>query len=246
MIIGSNLIFIDNLTSTNNYALALIRKNPPAEGTIVYTNYQKGGRGQKGNHWESERGKNLLISIILYPSAVSPPDQFIISKAISLGICDFLIEYARNVYIKWPNDIYVENDKIAGILIESSVIAGKIENTIAGIGININQINFSNYSPNPVSLSLLTGRTYDPFDCLKKVSYFLDKRYKQLVDRKYTEIDSDYLLKLYRYREWHKFKDINKTYTGRIISLTQSGLLQIEEQNGLINEYSFKEVDFSH
>jgi BirA family biotin operon repressor/biotin-[acetyl-CoA-carboxylase] ligase len=244
MIIGSKLIFIKNLTSTNIYASLILKKEFQQEGTIVYTNYQTGGKGQKGNQWESEDSKNLLISIILYPSTIDPSDQFIISKVISLGICDFLKEFINNIYIKWPNDIYVDNDKIAGILIENTLMNDKIENTIVGIGLNLNQKIFRSDAPNPVSLSLLTGKTYEITDCLKKLSGNLDRRYKLMLDKKYSELNSDYLLHLYRYREWHKYRDTNGIYTGRIISLTSSGLLQIEEQNGLAHDYSFKEVDF--
>jgi BirA family biotin operon repressor/biotin-[acetyl-CoA-carboxylase] ligase len=244
MIIGSKLIFFENLISTNTYASSLLKKEPQPEGTIVYTNYQTGGRGQKGNQWESEEGKNLLFSIILYPSTIDPSDQFIISKVISLGLCDFFREYIGNVFIKWPNDIYVDNDKIAGILIENSLATGKIENTIAGIGININQNVFRSDAPNPVSLSLLTGKTFELTDCLKKLANNLDKRYKQLLDKKYYVLNSDYLYQLYRYGKWNKYRDINKTYIGRIVSLTPSGMLQIEERNGLIHDYSFREVDF--
>ena len=121
----------------------LLKKKKLLKGTIVYTNYQSAGQGQSGNKWESEDGKNLLISIVLFPSFIKPADQFHISMTISLGICDFLKRYIPGCSIKWPNDIYVNNDKIAGILIENFILGNKIENTIAGIGLNINQDKFS-------------------------------------------------------------------------------------------------------
>jgi BirA family transcriptional regulator, biotin operon repressor / biotin---[acetyl-CoA-carboxylase] ligase len=244
MKIGSDIIFIKDLTSTNSYSLSLLKKETPSEGTIVYTNYQTGGRGQKGNQWESEDGKNLLFSIILYPFSIVPSAQFIISKAISLGICDFLKEYTTKVFIKWPNDIYINDDKIAGILIENSIMSGKIESTVAGIGININQKIFKSDAPNPVSLTLLTGKSYDISDCLKKLAENLDRRYKQLINCKYQELDTDYINKIYRLGEWHNYRDLEKSYFGRIVSITQSGMLQIEEQSGLTHNYSFGEVDF--
>ena len=155
MIIGSNLLFFENLPSTNTHAADLLKKNNLPEGTIVYTNYQSAGRGYSGNRWESEDGKNLLISIVLFPSFIKPEDQFYISMAVSLGICDFLKRYIPDCSIKWPNDIYVNNDKIAGILIESSITGNKIEYTIAGIGLNINQEKFISDAPNPVSLRIV-------------------------------------------------------------------------------------------
>src|SRR5665648_1178797 len=138
MIIGSKLYFFENLPSTNTYAAKLLKKNKLPEGTVVYTNYQSAGRGQTGNIWESEDGKNLLVSIVLFPSFIIPACQFLISITLSLGICDFLKRYIPACAIKWPNDIYVNNDKIAGILIENSVMEGVIESSIAGIGLNIN------------------------------------------------------------------------------------------------------------
>lgn len=142
MIIGSKIVFIKNLPSTNTYAVSLLKEGDIPEGTIIYTNFQASGRGQMGNTWESEDGKNLLISIIIFPKMIKPAKQFIISKTVSLGIYDFLRRHINNVLIKWPNDIYVNNDKIAGILIENSLLNDEIESTIVGIGINVNQQKF--------------------------------------------------------------------------------------------------------
>ena len=115
-------------------------------------------RGQSGNKWESEDGKNLLISIILYPSIIiSCRTVSIFQWQFPLVFVILLSRYISGCTIKWPNDIYVNNDKIAGILIENSIMGDKIENTIAGIGLNINQNKFSSDAPNPVSLELITG-----------------------------------------------------------------------------------------
>jgi BirA family biotin operon repressor/biotin-[acetyl-CoA-carboxylase] ligase len=244
MIIGSNLLFFENLPSTNTYAANLLKKNNLPEGTIVYTNYQSAGRGQTGNRWESEDSKNLLISIILFPSFVNPADQFHISMTVSLGICDFLMRYIPVCSIKWPNDIYVNNDKIAGILIECSIMGNKIENNISGIGLNINQDKFYDTAPNPVSLRLLTGMSYDLPACLNQLCMDLDKRYKQLIAGNYGQIKEEYVSKLYRLNEWFKFRDIKGIYTGRIMTVTDFGRIQIERKNGNISEYSFKEIEF--
>ena len=244
MIIGSKLYFIENLPSTNIYAADLLKNNSLSEGTIVYTNFQSEGRGQIGNSWESEDGKNLLVSVILFPSMIKPADQFLISMVASLGICDFLKRYTSAYSIKWPNDIYARDDKIAGILIESSIMDGQIENTIVGIGLNINQNKFLSNAPNPVSLSLITGKSYDLEESINQMASDLDKRYKQLISQDIIQIKHEYISQLYRLNEWHNFRDVSGIFTGRIISVTDNGWLQIEKKDESTKEYSFKEIEF--
>lgn len=244
MIIGSKLIFYNNIESTNTCASSLIQKESIPEGTIIYTNFQSAGRGQKGNRWESEDSKNLLFSIVLFPVMVAPEDQFIISMFVSLGLCDFLKTYIQACKIKWPNDIYAGDDKIAGILIESSITGNSINNAIAGIGLNINQDHFPEYIPNPVSLKILTGKDYDTKLCLKQLAGWLDRWYKKLISDRRSEIRNEYTSSLYRLNEWHKFKTDNKTFSGKIVSVADSGRLQIEDRNSEIHEFSFKEIEF--
>lgn len=244
MIIGSNLLFIQNLPSTNAHTFDLLKKSKLPEGTILYTNYQSAGKGYSGNKWESEDGKNLLISIILYPSFIKPEDQFLISMVISLGVCDFLMRFIPECSIKWPNDIWVNNDKIAGLLLESSLTCNQIEFTVAGIGLNINQQRFLSNVPNPVSLNQLTGVNYDLPSSLEKLASDLDKRYKQLIGGNYGQIKKEYVSKLYRLNRWHEFRDKNGLYRGRVLTVGDYGRLIIERQNGEISEYSFKETEF--
>jgi BirA family transcriptional regulator, biotin operon repressor / biotin---[acetyl-CoA-carboxylase] ligase len=244
MIIGSNLLFFENLPSTNTHAANLLKKINLPEGTIIYTNYQSAGRGYTGNKWESEDGKNLLISIVLFPTFINPSDQFLISMTISLGICDFIMRFITDCSIKWPNDIYVNNDKIAGILIESTVTSDQIEYTIAGIGLNINQEKFLSNAPNPVSLKLLSGLNYDLAACLNKLGTDLDKRYKQLIAGNSRMIKEEYISRLYRLNKWCNFRDIRGIYTGKILAVGDYGRLSIEKQNGEKSEYSFKEIEF--
>lgn len=242
--IGSDVIFFENLPSTNTYAANLLRSEEVQEGTIIRTKFQSSGRGQKGNKWESEQGKNLLISIILYPKVIAASDQFLISMAISLGISDFLEKKITGCKIKWPNDIYVKNDKIAGILIENSVMDNNIINTIAGIGLNINQRIFISDAPNPVSLSIITGTEYDTDECFKELSETLDKRYNLLISGKHNVIRDDYISRLYRHGEWCQYKGSKGIFKGRLISVNDSGMVLIENQAGVKEEYSFKELDF--
>jgi BirA family transcriptional regulator, biotin operon repressor / biotin---[acetyl-CoA-carboxylase] ligase len=244
MIIGSKVIFRESLPSTNTYLSQLIGKEDLTEGTIIHTGYQSGGRGQSGNKWESEPGKNLLISILIYPSIIKPANQFYISMAFSLGVCDFLTRYIPGYSVKWPNDIYVNNDKIAGILIENSIMGSNIEYSIAGIGLNINQETFLSAAPNPVSLKILTGKNYEINTCLSQLSMDLDRRYKQVLSESFKLIRNDYVSKLYRLKIWSEYRDQTGLFTGRILSVSETGMLQIERKSGLLREYSFKEIEF--
>ena len=244
MIIGSNLFFYKNLSSTNSVAIELLRESELPEGSVIYTDFQISGKGQPGNRWESEDGKNLLLSIILYPSSVSPVEQFLLSRTISLGLCDFIDRHHEGSKIKWPNDIYVKNDKIAGILTENSLMEDTIENSVAGIGFNINQEKFPPEIPNPVSLKLLTGKEYDTDTCLKELLSDLDRRYKQLLYGNRDELRGEYINRFYRFNEFHNYRAEEREFKGKIIDVSFSGLLIIEEENGKIREFSFREIDF--
>jgi len=244
MIIGSDLIFYKKLKSTNTEASLMLKKKDIKEGTVLYTDFQTAGRGQAGNRWESEAGYNLLLSIILYPSLVNPDEQFFISMAISLGICDFTDRHIAGGKIKWPNDIYINNDKIAGILIESSIMGETIESTIAGIGLNINQDKFPGSLANPVSLKILTGIEYDLKECLNQLLHDLDKRYKQLLYGDRFQLAGEYNARLYRFMEWHSYGTADRIFTGRIMNVSSSGKIRIREENGKVSEFLFGEVDF--
>lgn len=244
MSLGSEIIFVKNLTSTNSHAIQLLSLKKLKEGTVIQTNYQSAGRGQPGNRWESEDGKNLLFSLILYPSKIKPDEQFIVSMAISLGITDFLHRYIPAASIKWPNDIYVNSDKIAGILIESSVMGSDIEYLIAGIGLNVNQEIFKGNAPNPVSMKKITGSDYIVNDCLTGLVACIDRRYNRILSGEFNKIKEDYNSRLFRNMDWFEFRDQEGIYTGKIREVTDSGTLIIEKRSGIKIEYSFKEVEF--
>ncbi|MFN8240847.1 MAG: biotin--[acetyl-CoA-carboxylase] ligase [Bacteroidales bacterium] len=244
MIIGSKKIYHENLSSTNTHAASLIRKGSVQEGTVIYTGFQTAGRGQMGNRWISQVGKNLLFSVILFPKTIKAERQFIISKAISLGIIDFLSAHTTNLSIKWPNDIYANDDKIAGILIENSLIRDEIDNSIIGIGININQESFPADLVNPVSLKNITGKQYNLEECLNELLSKLDSRYKMILHEKRSQIDREYMAMVYKAGTWAEFRDSNGIFEGRISKVTDTGRLQVEDRRGRTYEYGFKEVDF--
>lgn len=244
MTIGTKIIFEEQLPSTNTYAIKLLSSEKPPEGTIVRAAYQSAGRGQPGNRWESEKDKNLLISIILYPEMVIPAEQFIVSMTISLGIHDFVSRHVKGSSIKWPNDIYVKDDKIAGILIESSTIGNRVHYMVAGIGLNINQEKFHSDAPNPVSLKQITGKDYDLESCLRELSNDLDLRYMSLKNGEEEHIIKEYHRNLYRYGIPSKFADISGQFTGVIKKVDTDGALMIQKKSGGLSYYYFKEVEF--
>ena len=244
MTIGSNTIFHEKLNSTNVFASSLLKTETLIEGTVIRAGVQTAGKGQIGASWESEDGKNLLISVILYPKKIEITEQFLISMTISLGVFDFISNHAEGCKIKWPNDIYVFNDKIAGILIENSVMNNSIINCIAGIGVNINQEKFVSAAPNPTSLKLITNSDFDINDCLNELCQRLNKRYERLMSGAYNEIVDDYNANLYLLNEWSQFSDSQGVFTGRILSVARSGIITIETADNELREYAFKEVSY--
>jgi len=243
-IVGSHIIRIQELGSTNNYAAAQLLTKSLPEGVVFLADSQVDGRGQGDNKWESEPNKNLTFSILLYPNFLKIDRQFLISKTISLGIADYLKEQTSLVSIKWPNDIYIGKRKVAGILIENSIRNNIFSSCIVGIGLNINQIKFTGDAPNPVSLSLITGKIYNLDETLVELCLKINARYLQLRSLKSSQIDDDYAQMLYQLDDWSIYKDENDEFEGRIIGVDQSARLMIETRSGKINKYNFKEVVF--
>jgi len=245
-IIGNKTIYHETIPSTNTYATNLLKHNRPPEGTIISTKYQTAGRGHGANKWESKQGENLTISIVLYPVFLKAEEQFLLSMAISLGIKDFLELYTPDIYIKWPNDIYVSDDKIAGILIENSISGNNFDYCIAGIGININQEKFTKDASNPISLFQITGKKYSLDASLSLLCRQLDFRYNQLKEVKNRQnIKGNYLNNLYHYQEFVQFRHENKKFTAKITGIDESGRLIIRHKNGETEKFGFHEVSFA-
>lgn len=244
MIIGSHVIHYENVSSTNTVASELLRESKPAEGTIITASFQESGRGQTGNRWESEPGSNLLMSVILYPVIVKPAEQFVISQMISLAVHELVSLHTAEASIKWPNDIYVRDDKIAGILIENSIMGERLGSTVAGIGLNVNQTLFRSGAPNPVSLALITGLSHDLQVITGQLTEMLDRRYSMLLRGETATLAADYHKVLYRAREWHRFADSRGEFEGKIECVGPDGMLTVNRKNGMRIEYAFKEIDY--
>lgn len=244
MIIGSHILQHEKVSSTNTLAAALLRDSYPPEGTVITASYQETGRGQPGNSWESEPGKNLLMSVILYPVMVRPADQFIISRMVSLAVYDLVSARTSVARIKWPNDIYVGNDKIAGILIENSIMGQTLGSSVAGIGLNVNQTGFRSGAPNPVSLKQVTGKAHDLKDITGELISLLDRRYGMVVRGEGALLESEYHAVLYRAGEWQRYSDSSGGFEGMIERVMHDGMLLVRRRDGSSREYAFREIDY--
>ena len=241
---NKNLIFLTEVESTNNYANQLVLSKAAVDGTVVLAQHQKKGRGQHGNSWESEAGKNLLASIILYPDFLPAARQFYLSKIASLVLVDFLQTETSEVFIKWPNDIYIQNKKVAGILIENAVKGQNLSSSIIGIGLNLNQEKFVTDAPNPVSLKQVTGKEYDIETVAKTLADEIGKWVQKLKENCFHEIDSAYFDLLFRVNEWAFFTKQGKQFEAKITGIGEFGQLVLLQRNGNSTEYMFKEVEF--
>jgi len=242
--IGSKTLFLESVDSTNSYLKHELLNNKPEEGFLVCTDEQFSGRGQRTNSWESEAGKNLLLSFVLYPNVLKADKQFALSKAISLAVYDFILQFTDNVSIKWPNDIYIGDMKVAGVLIENSLKGDTISNSVIGLGININQKKFSKNTPNAISLHIHTGKTYNKSELLVVLTKKLNYWYKQLLGNRIGFIDKQYLSKLFRYRQTHFFIIEGQKKKAMITGVAPDGKLIIETENGEQKSFAFKEIEY--
>lgn len=238
------LIHISETNSTNNYLQSLCSKQKVEELTVVVADFQTSGRGQRGNSWESDSGKNLLFSIVIFPEFLEARRQFLISQIISLAIKEELDTYTTDISIKWPNDIYWKEKKICGILIENDLMGRNISQSIAGIGININQETFHSFAPNPVSLRQITGKEFDLFEILKNIVLRIQSYYSLLKKGNTESIVCQYEMSLFRKEGMHRFKDANGKFLARIICVEPEGRLILEDEKLNKRGYMFKEVEY--
>ena len=242
------LLSIAETTSTNHCLNELCKTQHIAEFTCVQTPFQTAGRGQQGNSWESERDKNLLFSLVLYPTFIEARQGFILSEIVALSIREELSTYTPDIYIKWPNDIYWQDKKICGILIENILQGKNIDQCIVGCGININQETFRSDAPNPVSLLQITDQETDRQEILDGIMHRIQHYYKLLQEQPQTAqpaIHAAYMDALYRREGFYPFADKNGLFQGQIARIEPDGHLVItEEESGMERTYMFKEVRF--
>lgn len=231
----------DILSSTNDEAF-----DPRyGEGDVVWAGQQTAGRGQRGHKWLGGEGENLMFTAIFEPRFLPPVRQFLFSEAVALAIVDAMREWGIEAKIKWTNDIYVGDSKLAGILIEHRLVRGELARSIAGIGLNVNQTVFDDSLPNPVSMAQISGRQFDCREVLDSVAEKLQQRYMQLRQGEAGALQEEYHNTLYRLDEQHWFAlPDGNSFRGTIRGVEASGALLVEEEEGAVGSYMFKEIEF--
>lgn len=236
------IIRLDETHSTNNYLRELLAGEALPEGSLVIADFQTAGKGQVGNSWESEAGKNLMFSLLLYPDFLPANRQFLISQIASLSVKETLDGYVDSVTVKWPNDIYWKNRKICGMLIENDLSGQHLYCSVIGIGLNINQEVFRSNAPNPVSLTQITGKTYDREELLNRFLRIFFNYYCLLLQEKEEEIRAAYMAALYRGDGYYPYADENGRFEARIHAIEPTGHLILQLRDGERRRYAFKEV----
>lgn len=239
-----HMLGITQVDSTNRYLTAEIQIRKLPSGFIVYAENQTQGRGHAGNSWESEPYKNLLFSVYCCPTDLSANRSFVISEMASLSVKYTLDKYIPDVTVKWPNDIYYRDKKISGTLIENIIVGEKIEHSVIGTGININQTHFKSDTPNPVSLSQITGMMFDKMVILDEFREIFKEQSGRLKTGCYDDIHNDYLAAIYHKDGYHNYSDENGFFTAKIHHIEHTGHLILERTDGRLSRYGFKEVTF--
>ena len=237
----SDSFFVGETASTNSLLSEMLREAALPEGFVVRTDFQTAGKGQHGNAWESERGANLLFSILLYPRHIGIEQQFRLSQIVCLAIKKTLDAHLDHITVKWPNDIYWKDKKLSGILIQNALQEATLKNSIVGIGLNVNQITFTSDAPNPVSMRQITDKIYDRDQLLAEIHANIMELYKN-ADK--TFIEQEYDKSLYRRTGFHTFRTGDGVFQAKIHAVGSDGLLTLETEQGEKRGFYFKEVEF--
>lgn len=227
-------MYISSTNSTNSLVKEMLARGEWPQGEhFLYAGYQTAGRGQTGNSWESEEGKNLLCSILL------PPDKnlYFLNIAVSVALIRLIDE---QLTIKWPNDIYWKDKKLAGILLENAIIGSEVKYAIAGIGLNVNQTKFVSNAPNPVSLKQITGKEYDMDQLMKD----LFEAVNTVLNEPEDVIWSEYRSHLYRREGYWPFENQSGVFEAHIEDVLPTGEIILSDKNGQVHQYGFKQIKY--
>ena len=232
------------LDSTNLQARLLLERGEIKEPAWIQADEQYQGKGLGNNKWISEAGRNITGSVVVFPSNVLAENQFDLSVAISIAVCDLLELYLELIEIKWPNDIYSGGKKIAGLLIEHTIQGNAIKNSILGIGLNVNQLVFPNELPNPTSLRKDLGFEIEVEELSDLLLNFVNQRLDMIGEGNTDKLRDEYLKKLFRYMEFAPYKSGERWFRARITGVNSFGHLLMETEKGESLEFGFKEVEF--
>ena len=235
------MIRLDEVDSTNSY-LRRLDMQDDQRPTLVTAEFQSAGRGADTNRWESERAKNLLFSLRLMPGNLPVRRMFAVSEVAALAVRDALNAFAPGFCIKWPNDIYYEDSKVAGILIENDLQGAKIRCSTIGIGINVNQREFHSDAPNPVSLCQITDQELDCHELLMGVTECFCHWYNCLMRGEEQEIARQYAARLIWREGLHRYCDREGEFEAEFVCVAPDGRLTLRDGEGRERSYYFKEV----
>ena len=241
------IFHFDEINSTNVWLYDKMAENADISDMVAVAAHQTAGRGMDKNRWESEAGKNLLFSIALNVKFLEAENQFKISQAVSVAIVETLSQYVDNqqLFIKWPNDIYFGDKKLVGMLIQNTIEGQMMGTTIIGIGLNVNQLQFSKDIPNPISLKMITGKDFDLENLLNSLITNIKNAVESLRSEKNREdINSKYISKLYRYQKWAEFVYQNQVKTLIITGFDKYGRLLLHDKEGAEIVCDVKELQF--
>jgi BirA family transcriptional regulator, biotin operon repressor / biotin---[acetyl-CoA-carboxylase] ligase len=236
-----DFIFIKETSSTNDLLKQKLKDTVLPEFQVIWTDFQSSGKGQTGNSWESGKGKNLLFSILFYPKHIPIEEHFIVSQIVSISVVDVLNEITPGFRVKWPNDIYFGEKKIAGILIENTLQGNLIKNMVVGIGVNINQKIFISNAPNPISLLQITGKIFNKKLILDQIT---DKIIYHYTESNFKTIRKLYFSLLYRKEGFFTYRADNQIFNASIRNIYPDGQLELLMETGEIKKFYFKEVEF--
>lgn len=241
-----NLFKLNATDSTNSYLRELSKEKDLGKWTVVTSEYQSAGRGQKGAVWQSERSKNLICSILVKLDDFPAEEQFMLNCAVSVGIYRYLERFRLpKLSVKWPNDIMSVSKKLGGILIENTLTSGKIDQCIIGIGINLNQVVFPEELPMAVSIKQLSGSEVDRTIFLQDLMNSIQNRFELLHERRYDELHEQYEACLYRRDKARMFENATGTkFMGIIRGVSRQGILQVEKDDGVMESFNFKEISY--
>ncbi|NJN42201.1 MAG: biotin--[acetyl-CoA-carboxylase] ligase [Flammeovirgaceae bacterium] len=242
LFLGKKLIYVPHCHSTNKLASEIAGEKEFQDGTVIITDHQTHGRGQRGNTWEAEQGKNFTFTILFSPTFLLPMDQFYLNMVISLGITDYIFNlFQRSALIKWPNDILFNEKKVGGILIENQISGNRMTSSFVGIGLNMNQEKFDDRKAS--SLRHFSGVDFSLNNELPDLLNHIESRYISLKAGKTKALASDYHERLFGAGEWRKYLVGEKEINGKIEGVDSTGRLLLETNSG-VNSYELKEIRF--